>query len=130
MPKVKKSGEHPVAESRNKLYQKRLHPASKDVIIKDVLVNETKEPARPSTGMAEPTYRSNVVCEAGKSSGWLHCEDITGVYKFLFKVCPGCEIFNLIYLFTGNRAIGGGANLSSSPSETLDICPVKIPSNT
>lgn len=81
MPKVKKTEERPVVEFRHKSNKKGLLPATEDVIIKDVLV-EAKEPAVQTMAKPLPAYQSNIICESGKYSGWLHCEDFTGVSFF------------------------------------------------
>lgn len=85
MAKVEtKIEEHPVVETtplrRTIDHQKRLlHPASKDVIIKDGPVIELKEPAMMIATPIPTDHQSKPVCESGKNSGWLLCEDSTGV---------------------------------------------------
>ena len=65
----KKSASHPVGLAKD--------PASKDVMIKVAPSVELLEPAihQPSLAIDHQSVR----CDVAKISGWLHCEDPTGV---------------------------------------------------
>ncbi|XP_046451819.1 uncharacterized protein LOC124199881 [Daphnia pulex] len=57
---------------KNLLGHKRFLTAPNDVITEDNLIEDEE------TNEAEITQISSVLCEAGKTSGWLQCNDPTG----------------------------------------------------
>lgn len=59
---------------KNFLGHKRFLTAPNDVITEDNLIED--EEINETTGI---TQISSVLCEAGKTSGWLQCNDPTGV---------------------------------------------------
>ncbi len=74
MSKVEKSADWMEGAKAN-FGHKRFHTTPNDVIVEDNLIGDEES----GQDLAILTQVSSVLCEAGKTSGWLQCTDPTGV---------------------------------------------------